>query len=291
MHQTRTILVTGAPGLLGSHLVPRLRASGYRVITHARSSAADIQADLADAALAKTVLAQTRPDIIYNLAALTDVDDCERQPGKAWATNALIPGNLSRHCPPRCRLLHISSDQVYDGVGPHEESSVMPRNAYAWSKLAGECAAHGNPGGALVLRTNFFGSGINAQRSKPGFSDWLIQAFRDHVPITLFTDVLFNPLSLPTLSRILVDLAESPVTGTFNLGCSQGISKRDFARALASRLGLDTSHALDGLAADRPSTVRRPNDMRMNCTAFEAAFHLKLPDLGEEIRRATETSI
>ena len=77
------IVVTGATGLLGSTLVPILVARGHEVVRLRRresEAAGDASADLADAADVTLALDRVAPDVIVNLAAMTNVDACERDP-------------------------------------------------------------------------------------------------------------------------------------------------------------------------------------------------------------------
>ena len=64
------ILITGATGLLGCELAPHLRARGWTVVTHARTSKADWCVDLTEPVGTATMLDRVRPSAIVNLAAL-----------------------------------------------------------------------------------------------------------------------------------------------------------------------------------------------------------------------------
>src|SRR5512141_813135 len=128
------ILVTGARGLLGSTLVPFLSSRGHDVVCHARSQEADLRGDLSDASQVRAVLGRARPETVINLVALTNVDECERDPQAAYLANVRIVENLvaaigtGSNAP---HLVQISTDQLYDGPGPHQESAITLRNYYA----------------------------------------------------------------------------------------------------------------------------------------------------------------
>src|SRR5262249_54377625 len=154
------------------------------------------------------------PNMIVNLVALTDVDRCEGQPNNAYRLNVRCVENLTEwmsrgHA---AKLIHISTDQVYDGEGPHREAAVTITNTYAMSKYAGELAARGANG--TVLRTCFFGPSRLAGR--PSFSDWLIDKFRSGQAFTGFDDVRFSPLAMDTLVRMIRRVIEGPVPGLYN---------------------------------------------------------------------------
>ena len=278
-----TILVTGATGLLGCTLVPLLAARGHTVLRHGFRAGADVHADLRDPGQTNAMLEHARPDCIINLAALTNVDTCESDPQAAYLLNVAGVANLAawmRASAPACHLVHISTDQVYDGPGPHAESALTIRNTYAFSKLAGELVCAGVP--STVLRTNFFGRSRCANRAS--FSDWVVGSLRAGAPITVFDDVLFSPLAIDTLAGMIELVACKRPQGVFNLGSREGLSKADFAFALAAALQLPAASMARGLSAAHTGlTARRPGDMRTDSSRFERTLGVQLPTLIDQI--------
>ena len=164
----KRVLVTGAQGLLGSTLVPHLQACGHEVFRHGRKGDIDVGADLIDVGQVNAALDQVAPEVVINLAALTDVDECERSPKLAYLSNVLIVENLVKWIQNNgntCHLVQLSTDQVYDGLGPHMESDITLTNYYGFSKYAGELAAATVP--STILRTNFFRSKLLSKQDKP----------------------------------------------------------------------------------------------------------------------------
>jgi dTDP-4-dehydrorhamnose reductase len=278
------LLVTGSTGLLGGRLVPFLRNAGWDVVAHGNSHSADIQANLLDPSSALTMLDEVSPECVINLVCLSDVDSCETDPDLAYRLNALSLINLVpwllQH--PKTRLIQISTDQIYNGPGNHLEQDVKISNMYGITKLAAEQAALRVNG--LVLRTNFFGRSDTP--AKKSFSDWLIESLKAATPIVLFTDVMFSPLAMETLSSMIARTIDSAITGIFNLGSNAGLSKRDFAMVLAERIGTETENAKDGKVSDLHLKAVRPTGMLMDCSKFEKTFGVTLPTLKEEIERA-----
>ena len=133
----------------------------------------------------------------------------------------------------------------------------------------------------MSLRTNFFG-----RSARPGrviLSDWVIDSLRAGQSITVFDDVFFSPLSIPTLVQSIEKVIQSDIQGTFNLGSRAGMSKAQFAQRLAQAAGLPASGMRHGLVADLQRAARRPHDMRMDVTAIEQAMQLRMPELADEI--------
>ncbi len=281
MAQSGRILVTGATGLLGATLVPALRTAGLEVFTHGRSSRADFSADLTAESAARSLLESTRPNVVINLVALTDVDRCEREPHEAYLGNVRPLERIVRSLPRGTTLIHVSTDQLYDGPGPHREEDIRLVNTYALTKYCAELVAA--QVGGTVLRTNFYG--LSRCPGRPSFSDWLTGAFTRQEPLKLFTDVLFSPLSLTTLVEMMLLVLADPKPGQFNLGCRDGLSKRDFAHEIAHHLALSTACARNVTSdATAPLRAPRPRDMRMDVSLFERTYGVTLPRVQDEIR-------
>lgn len=275
------ILVTGASGLFGATLSPVLAAAGYDVVKHGKNVASDVACDLTDKIATHAMLADTRPNIVVNLVALTNVDKCEEIPHDAYLLNVRTVENLVSgmcgHVAPY--LIQISTDQVYDSIGPSQEDAIRLTNTYALTKYAGELAAARIP--STILRTNFFGH--SALPGRKSFSDWLLGSLRSAEPITVFTDVVVNPLAIETLSAMIIRVIERRVEGVFNLGSHGAMSKADFALELARVYGFSIQNVRYGSVSDMNLSAYRPRDMSMDCSRFEGAFDVKLPSLLDEI--------
>lgn len=276
------ILILGATGLLGVPLSNFLAQQGYNVIRHGFRSKADYQADLRKQDETNRLLNIISPDCVINLTALTDVDLCEENPHMAYMINIRPVENLltwlMKHS--ETKLIHLSTDQIYDGNGPHKEDDIYIRNTYALTKYCSEhIALRAN---ACVLRTNFFGKSQTPDRYS--FSDWLVNSLIQKKPIKLFTDVFFSPLSIATLQRIISLIIDKYKSGVFNLGSHDGMSKRDFGFMLANYLDLDFENVTETLSTGIELKAPRPLDMRMDSTLFEMTFDVKLPTLAEEIK-------
>ncbi len=275
------ILVTGASGLLGSKLIPALRTSGYEVFGHSNSKSGWIHADLTIKDNATALVNWIKPNLIINLVALTNVDACEKEPKRAHQLNSEVVENIVEAMGDSAHnfLIHISTDQVYDSPGYSMEDDIQLKNTYALSKYAGELAASKVP--STIFRTNFFGKSSIASRLS--ISDWILDSLRKNIPITVFDDVIFNPLALDTLTAMLILAIERRIDGVFNLGSRGAISKADFAFTLAKVYGLSSASLSCGSIQNADLFAFRPRDMSMDCTRFELAFDVKLPTILEEI--------
>ncbi|MCC6314743.1 MAG: NAD(P)-dependent oxidoreductase, partial [Thermomicrobiales bacterium] len=132
-----SVLVIGATGQLGQDLMRLLGADAIGM------SSADI--DVTDGVGVSRVIREHRPEWIINTAAYHRVDDCEVQPARAFAVNAVGASNVARAAAEvGAGIVFYSTDYVFAGIGrgrdePHTENDAPePLNVYGVSKLAGE---------------------------------------------------------------------------------------------------------------------------------------------------------
>lgn len=273
------VLILGARGLLGSTLCQYLQYAGHLVYHFSRNTQwpCSSESEITDAI--SWSLRNIGPNCVINLIAATNVDRCEEDPINATLLNYFVPHLLSKICLGGPYLIHISSDQVYSGNGPHLENNAKPINTYACTKLSGELPVIES--GACVLRTNFFGKSQSAKRTS--FSDWLVMAGRRGEKIKIFEDVLFSPLRMRTLSHAILRAMELQLTGLFNVGTLDGISKASFARLLFKHLELDDSLLESSRLDNLGLYAKRPLDMRMNSAHFATTANFDLPSIEREI--------
>lgn len=278
----KKILVLGATGLIGVPLSNYLVRQGYNVIRHGNTSSADYQIDLTVPDNFLKILIEIDPDFIINLVALTDVDKCEAEPNLAYLLNIRPVEILQFYYNKKqsVKIIHISTDQVYDGTGPHRESDIKISNIYSLSKYYAEHVALGANG--CILRTNFVGRSLISNRTS--LSDWIINSLKERRQINLFTDIFFSPLSINTLAKMIELVIKKHTSGVYNLGSREGMSKHNFAVLLAKYLNLNLECAKDSLSEDYKFKAYRPKDMRMNCDLFEKTFGVELPTLSDEIK-------
>jgi dTDP-4-dehydrorhamnose reductase len=278
-----TILITGATGLLGVDLVLHLKKCGYKVITHSLKTKADILFDLSDRAKSYKFLEKIKPSVIINLVSLTSVELCEKKLNLAYLSNTCSVENLANwisYSGTDCHLVQISTDHIYDGSGLHSEKDVTITNNYALSKYAGELAAIQVP--STVLRTNFVGRSKVAHRES--MTDWVYNSLTEKKNVKVLNDVYFSPLSIKVLTEMIELVVQKKLFGIYNLGSRNGMSKADFDFAFAKYLKLPTN-TMKRINTSEASFIKayRPKNMRMDCSKFENAFGLKLPNLKDLI--------
>jgi dTDP-4-dehydrorhamnose reductase len=283
----RVILVFGARGLLGASLCPALESMGYRVQGQSRDCGAQIQCDPMDSIAIKKILDDLKPTAVVNLIALSNVDFCQDNLAAAYLANcrnAEVLVSAVEGASSRPHLIQISTDHLYNGIGPHAEGFALPSNVYALTKFAGELAALRV--GATVMRTNFFGRSRSSVRKS--FTDWIYEELASRRTFTVFDDVLFSAVHMSTLAACVAKAVELRHAGVFNVGAHNGLSKASFARHFANNLGLDSGAMTIGSVSGVKFAAPRPLDMRMDVGLFERTFDIDLPDMTNEIGVAAD---
>ncbi len=279
------ILITGATGLLGSSLMPHLIECGYKVVSHGLTKQADYMFDLSDSIQSFKALEQIQPSIIINLVSLTSVERCEEQVSLAYLINTRTVENLVgwiKTTRSNCHLVQISTDHVYDGIGPHKEDDITITNNYAFSKYSGELAAVRIP--STILRTNFVGRSKVSHRES--LTDWVYNSITVNKNVQVLNDVYFSPLSITLLVKMIELVIQNKPVGIYNLGSINGMSKADFDFMFAECLNLPTN-TMTRIETSQCTFLKayRPKDMRMDSSKFESLFDVKLPKLAEIIKQ------
>ena len=178
---------------------------------------------------------------MINCAALAILDACETNPSLARQLNIELPKKLATIVARGgARLLHVSTDAVFDGErGDYLETDrPNPLSVYGLTKLEGEYAvAAANPN-AIIARVNFYGWSLSGTRSLSEFFFNNLEAGRQ---IKGFTDVFFCPLLVNNLAHIFFDMLEKDLSGLYHVVSEECISKYEFGIALARQFDLDES--------------------------------------------------
>jgi dTDP-4-dehydrorhamnose reductase len=232
---SRTLLITGATGTLGSAFarVAESRAISYRLLTRG-------EMDIADAASVEKVLEETDAWALVNAAGYVRVDDAEREPEACFRENTTGPATLAAACARRgVRLLTFSSDLVFDGPGrcePYVESdAVAPLNVYGRSKAEAERQVLEALPSSLVVRTSaFFGPW-----DEHNFVNVALRALSRGEEFVAADDSIISPTYVPELVHTCLDLLIDEERGVWHLANSGAVTWAEFARLAARLAGLD----------------------------------------------------
>lgn len=266
----KKIIVTGCNGQLG------------RAVNEYYKNAADIsfvntdvaELDITDIDAVMKLAREVNPYAIINCAAHTAVDACETQYEKAFAINAIGARNLaiaSRET--GAKLVHISTDYVFDGKGtrPYVETDpTNPMGAYGSTKLAGEEFVKAFADRWFILRTAWlYGDGKN-------FAKTMLRLSETHDEVRVVGDQFGSPTSTVELTKAIDALLFTENYGLFHATCEGSCCWADFAKEVFRLAGKDTHvEAITteeyGAPAPRPAYSVLDNRMFRLTTDFSFA--------------------
>lgn len=224
------VLVTGANGMLGSALCPLLIKNGNVVI------ATDIKfdddfvggefLDIREFEKVRKAIRKHSPDIVYHLAAETDVDKCETEIDHAFITNFVGTENIALAClEMNVTMVYISTCSVFDGkkCEPYNEFDLPnPINVYAKSKYEGErVVTH------LLSRYFIFRAGwmIGGGRKDKKFVAKINELLKTNKILTVVNDKRGSPTFTKDFSRGILRLIDSGRYGLYHV-TNDGIATR-----------------------------------------------------------------
>ena len=264
-------LVTGARGQLGSDLVDVLASrSGDRVTAVGRA-----EMDLADERSVRSTVrawsagSRATRQVLVNAAAYTAVDAAESDEATAQVVNGAAPGWLAEEMAGRGRLLHVSTDYVFDGSAtrPYRvDDEPAPRSAYGRTKLAGERAVSAVDDDMLIVRTAWvYGTrGSNFVRT-------MLRLEQERTAVSVVDDQTGSPTWSAELAAGLVAAALSPARGVVQATNTGQTTWFGLARAVFELVGADPSRVLPVTTEEFPRPAPRPPYSVLDPSAWAAA--------------------
>jgi dTDP-4-dehydrorhamnose reductase len=274
------ILVTGAAGLLGARVVRALlpdfhvmSCSHIRPTAFAPMQVANVQIDLNNRDEVAKTLSRFSFKLIINCAGATDVDRCEQEHWWAMQGNFGIPESLAMASERLgFRLIHISSDYVFDGKHgrPLELRYPSPINYYGHSKMKGENAVMDADIGALIIRVcSLYSVALDSPRN---IYKTIASTLLEGKPYFAATDLYSNPTEVEDLAQAIYQLAPFPKLPPFiHLASPEYLSRYQFALKIAEKLGVD------------PKLVKRTTQLKLNLAAKRPAYAGLRSDIAETL--------
>jgi dTDP-4-dehydrorhamnose reductase len=267
----KRVLVTGGTGMLGRNILLEWSGKAHLVSLSDRPSVKSAffkhhSFDIRNQKLLKSLFEKNEFDYVVHAAAITDVDFCEKNPGIAMEVNASASGKIAGLCETQnAKIIYISTDSVFDGkTGNYtEKSRPNPLSQYSKSKLTGEKAVAENTSNYAVVRTNIFGWGLQQKQS---LLEWIYHSLKARRKISLFSDVIFNPLIVNNLASCLWELLENDFVGILNAAAPKSLSKYDFGAAVAKEYGFGTGNIAESSLDKANFLAPRPKNTSLDCS-------------------------
>jgi len=270
------ILVTGGDGML-ANAIRNIYPDFESDIFFCNRSALDITD------LGKTIeyFNKGNFDVIINCAAYTNVEGAETNIESAYAINENGAMNIAIAANKiNARLIHISTDAVYDGNKNdvyYEDDICNPLSVYSKSKYAGEIEILKHHDTGIIIRTSWLYS-----LDKPNFVTAIINKARTVGACNLIYNQLGTPTYTYDLAKAILQIIKSkkivPGSGIeiYHYSNEGAISWYDFAINICSILSIDVS--ITPITTDQyPSKVKRPFHAIMSKTKIKNIFGLEIP--------------
>ncbi len=214
------ILIIGGSGRLGRVLGRILLEENYTTI-----SLGSRELDLRDDNATNEVIGYS-PDYIIHTAALTNVDECERNPKLAYSINSFGTEKVAKAADKlSVPLLYISTDYVFDGENPpySENDEPNPVSVYGKSKLLGEDFVN-RLSSSIVLRVSWlFG---------PEGRDFVSFVMRADNSIPVVGSQISKPTCTVDISHAIKNLINSRVSGIYHFANPPAVSRTEWVKTI-----------------------------------------------------------
>jgi len=263
------ILITGANGLVGSRFC-ELAVPDYKSLF-----STDIEDfNINNKEAIKRWVKKEKPEVLINFAALTDVNEIEKErpegeKSKAFVVNAVGPRNLAEVCREnKIFLIHISTDFVFPGIvsniGPYSEDAQTAQGSeeiswYGWTKLMGEKAIQEIGGDFAIVRISY---PFRASFEKLDFARSILHRYDKGEFYPMFTDQSITPTFIDELAEVLKKISEDRISGIHHVASKELTTPFAFASHLIYKFRNEREVVKTGLMSEycknHPGVAPRP---------------------------------
>jgi len=261
------VLVAGANGFTGQHLIKTLIGKGFEVIATSRNESllpsynklTYYNIELTDVSNVENLFDLTRPNAVIHTAAMSKPDECSANPNLCTANNIEATGHLLEAATKvgTQHFIYLSTDFIFGEGGPHaEDDAPAPLNLYGASKLEAEALVNAAAIKATIVRPVFMYGPI-WQNLRPSFIQWVAGKLKNGEPIKVVTDQARTPTYIGDLCWGLRKIINDQVPGVFHLAGKDIVSPYDMAVAVAKHLNLPLGLIEPVTASTFPEPVKR----------------------------------
>jgi len=250
------IVIVGSNGQVGSDLARVLRDTHEDFVALSRSDL-----DITERLTLGDKLGQHSPDVIINCSVYHPVDECETNPDRSFAVNAIAVRDLGLAAKDLdASMVHFSSDYVFDGEQgrPYcEEDTLRPLSVFGVSKVAGEQLLRAVLPNHFIIRTSGL-YGLTGSRVKRGnFVETMLRLGKQNGKVRVVNDLRMAQTSTQNLAKQVLALIRTKNYGTYHASDHGDYSWYEFAQRIFdySRLNVAVSPVS---WRDMPAVAPRP---------------------------------
>jgi dTDP-4-dehydrorhamnose reductase len=281
MNKTPVVWITGAAGLIGSHL---LRLAPQQLPDSRAIGLTRSDLDLADHDAVRERFNREAPSLVIHCAAMSRSPDCEANPTQARAINVEATRNLvtlSGHIP----LIFFSSDLLFDGKqGSYKETDpIYPIGIYAETKAEAEQLVLANPLHTVVRTSLNTGPSPDGTR---GFDESMRRAWAAGKTLKLFTDEYRCPIPAAITAAAVWELVRAGATGLFHLAGSERLSRWQIAELIA-QASPELQPLMEPVSRQDYQGPPRPADTSLDCSKIAGLLSFPLPRFSDWVNSQT----
>ena len=278
------ILVTGGNGQLGCEI----NQLSYKYNYDWLFTDTDIF-DISDLMNINIFLDKCNPDVIINCAAYTAVDNAEVDFEKANTINHKAVELIAQWSKKNnCKLIHISTDYVYDGTSltpVKEDMQANPVNNYGKTKLFGDIACLKNNPSSIIIRTCWLYSSFCKN-----FVTNMINLMKSKSELKVINDQVGSPTYAGDLAKTILDLIINKkwIPGIYHYTNFGKVSWFDFANDIKSIYGFNT--VINSMSSQEYSIkIKRPKYSVLDNSKIINTFKIKQIDYLESLKKCIKS--
>jgi dTDP-4-dehydrorhamnose reductase len=286
--ESPNILLIGKNGQVGWELRRTLSPM-------ARVMAVDYpEIDLADAAAARRLVLDNKPNVVLNAAAYTAVDKAESETKMAQLINGVAPGVLAEAAKQvGALMIHYSTDYVFDGTKqtPYLETDPPnPLGTYGRTKLEGDEAVRAAGGNHLIFRLCWVygarGQNFLLTMQRLARERETLRVVKDQFGCPTWSRLIAEATTL-ALTQVLAARDVSVFKGTYHLAAGGSTNWHTFASRIVEMMPEAERRCREVVAitaAEYPTPAKRPTYSVLDCGKLKKTFGIQLPDWENGLR-------
>lgn len=269
----QTILVTGSKGQLGNEM--QIISKYYTQFNYLYTDIEEL--DICNQSAVEAFFNHNKIDYVVNCAAYTAVDKAEDEVELCYRINehsVRILGEISKKH--GARMIHISTDYVFDGTGhlPYtEDMPVCPATVYGKSKLAGENALLAVNPGSVIIRTSWLYSSFGNN-----FVKTMLRLGKERENLNVVFDQIGTPTYAGDLAGAIMKIicADEFVPGIYHYSNEGVCSWYDFTKAIHRIAGV-VCNVLPIESKAYPAITPRPHYSVLNKQKIKTNYRIEIP--------------
>ena len=276
------VLVTGSNGQMGCCL-------SYISDSHSSMKFHFLSQEKLDIKNYKSILSffkANKIDYIINCAAYTNVDKAEKESDKAKLINVLGVKNLVKISEVfNAKLIHISTDYVFDGFGKNELNELdktNPLGVYGKTKLKGEKLVLNSKGQGIVIRTSWLFSPFGNN-----FVKTILNLSNSKQKISVINDQYGRPTYGLDLAEVIIKLINSSKSFKNKIYhfSNEGVATwYDFAKSII-KLSESKCELVPIKTDEYSSKASRPKHVVLNTDLIESSLKLQIPNWKDSLKK------